>query len=319
MTVLSGRWGVIVASLGECLSRPCGVSRLPLRDKAAAEKAVDEEVARENLALAQLSLHHASLTRYFKEVIEYAQLPELIVDDFSQDIFLHIWQTQLNVDWQSVAFEDLVSIGQELILDRLIPLVRFQFESQFPRDEDGQALFEKMLLRLRETFLRLPLDPYLHSDWRSILQVLATDIFESEFQSRLQQWRGGSRRVADGKVTVLKSVDVSNPTPEAEIDGVSTWTNPLKIEAIFKALKGGKTNLDFRHCIYRQLLSFSEKFEDIWEILSLQIWESVSTKEAASKRGLTHNAFRERCRLRGEAMINHLRVCSPLIEGEEHE
>lgn len=317
MSVIQGGWGAIVGVLGgrsngvgSELKRPRAISRQNLKEN----KVLDFE-----LLAGLLQRNRVDLVRYFKEVIETVQIPELVVDDFAEDILLYMYQTNSHENWESVSFSDLLELGRCLILDKLMPQVRANFVERFKNDKQGVLLLDQLLEQARRAFLKVRWDPYLQSDWRAILLKIAEDIFKREFCFYARHESGlASVRVCDGKVKETTQIG-SEKYDALETEDAAVWSNPLKLDAILKALHSGKTNPDFRHCIYRQFLSFNEKFSDALAILSLQIWESVSTKDAAFLHGSNHGAFRERCRARTEAMLNEMRVCAPLLEGENHE
>lgn len=317
MSVIQGGWGAIVGvlggrsdSVGAELKRPRATSRQNLKEN----NVLDFE-----LLASLLQQHRVDLVRYFKEVIETVQIPELVVDDFAEDILLYMYQTNSHDNWESVSFSDLLELGRCLILDKLMPQVRANFVERFKNDKQGAQLLDQLLEQARGAFLKEHWDTYLHSDWHAILVKIAEDVFKREFSFYAGHESGlASVRVCDGKVKETTQIG-SEKSDASETDDAAVWSNPLKLDAILKALHSGKTNPDFRHCIYRQFFSFNEKFSDALAILSLQIWESVSTKDAAFLHGSNHGAFRERCRARTEAMLNEMRVCAPLLEGENHE
>lgn len=317
MSVIQGGWGAIVGvlggrshSVGLELKRPRAISRQNLKEN----DTLDFELLAD-----LLQRHRVDLVRYFKEVIETVQISELVVDDFAEDILVYMCQTNSHENWESVSFSDLLEVGRCLILDKLMPQVRANFVERFKNDKQGAQLLDRLLEQARHAFLKVHWDTYLHSDWCVILHNIAEDIFKREFSFYARQESGlVSVRVCDGKVKETTQID-SEKSDASGIEDAAAWSNPLKLDAILKALHSGKTNPDFRHCIYRQFFSFNEKFSDALAILSLQIWESVSTKDAAFLHGSNHGAFRERCRARTEAMLNEMRVCAPLLEGENHE
>ncbi len=315
--MIQGGWGAIVGALS---GRSRGDGSASVQPRAARHQNLSEKAVLDFELLARLlQQHRVDLVRYFKDVIESVQISELVVDDFAQDILLYMYQHKVDADWEAVSFAELLEAGRRLILEKLVPHLRLSFVERFKNDKQSVQMLERLLVQSQSKFLKLNLDPYLQADWRTILHDIAEDQFKREFSFYARHESGlASVLVCDGKVKESTQSGFSKDDV-SEADDASAWSNPLKLDAILKTLHSGKTNSDFRHCIYRQFLSFNEKFSDALTILSLQIWESVSTKDAAFLHGSKHGAFRERCRARTEAMLNEMRVCAPLLESEDHE
>lgn len=317
MSAIQGGWEAIVGALGG------RALRLDVRSESALEALRREQLAEDTFEVEflvnLLREHRVDVVRYFKDVIETIQLPELVVDDVAQDILLFMFQERVGTDWSSVTFANILEAGRCLILEKLMPQLRANFEGRFKKDKQSEQMLECLLEQSKRVFLNLKLDPFMQPDWRAILNSITNDLFKREFRYFARSSEvGASMLVCDGKVkprASRSSGDFDNFEPE----DASAWTNPSKLDAVLRALQSEKTNPDFRHCVYRQFVTLNEQFSDTLSLLSLQIWESVSTKHGALLHGLNHGAFRERCSVRAGAMLNAMRVCLPLLEREDHE
>ena len=309
MSVISGVW----EEGAEKLDQRGGRMRAHICAEQDAQIKVEDAIGQ---AVALLYKHRLGLICYFKEVIECSQLPELEVEDFVEDILLHIWQSDLSFDWNNCTFDDLLQVGRGMIVDKLLPKLRVSYAHYFEADRKGEESLDSLMSKARGGFMALQLDPYLEADWLTILHSEAERVFRREFYYYASRNNNaGVMQVSGGKVKKLCEDMATRQIQQGEKALCSTQ----KVDAILKALRAGQGHQEFRHCIYQQILSFYQKFPDIWHVISLRIWEPISTKEAAFLKGMKEGAYREHCSARLSGMLEHLRVSAPLLKENEHE
>lgn len=287
------------------------------RARIRAESSVDAKREQDvELLVDMLEQHRLGLTRYFKDIIECAPLSDLVVDDFAQDILLHIWQSDLAFDWRACSLNDLVQVGRGMVVDKLLQKLSLNYVKSFKDNRQERAALALLMAKTRDAFMDLSLDPYFDADWIDILQREAAQIFRREFHFYAERAENlVVTQICDGKV---RKVQVSS-SKDALDDESGALCSTRKVEAIFMALQTAQANQEFRYCIYQQMRSFHQKFPDIWKVISFRIWDPVSTKKGAAEEGKNQSTYRQHCSARLSGMLEHLRVCVPLLKENHHE